>query len=393
MNEGYVPAPEILPVFEDSLSEALSEVGIVFEKIELRDNNVFPEIFILKHEEQQTEKLVRVYRGISAMNQTVLQQTSYALRTLDEDRNVTIIESAKLAVDRLAHEPTMANVYTYVNAVLPHLQPKEQESLLDELDEMERHVLSGSTVRRKLINFQTQRNGVIADNGMAPYVSSTLDPTLAAAYARGGVLVIDIPLSEIDGYRVDGEVNIKVDINPKYISAIIKVNSQERHKREVSEDTDIQLQSALEVINSATQTSVFSNEELTEVYELKLALERANDQARHYEDVEAIQTKIAEKIASAFPEAGLSFEDAEKLAMQNEMSVFDFLSKKIFDMYAERLLNVCRKDRTINNFSYTAKEGYSREERPIDRNAITFDTLEGLRAHALFWEKRAREDL
>ena len=393
MSERYAPAPEILPVFEDSLSEALSKRGIEFQKFELSDNPVFPEVIILKHKDEPTEKLVRVYRGVSVLNQTALQQTSYALRTLDEDRNVTIIESAKLAVDRLAHEPTMANVYTYVNAALPCLQPKEQESLLYELDEMERHVLSGSTVRKKLINLQMQRNGVIADNGMAPYVSSTFDSTLAAAYARGGVLVIDIPLSEIDGYRVDGEVNIKVDIDPKYISAIIKVNSQERHKREANEDTDIQLQSALEVMNSVTHSSVFSNEELAEVYELKLALERVNDQSRHNEDVEAIQTKIAEKIASAFPDVGLTFVDALKLATRAEISVFDFLSKKVFDMYAERLIKVCRKDRTINNFTYTAKDGYSREERPIDRDAITFSTLEGLRAHALFWEKRAREAL
>ena len=392
MSESYTPAPEILPVHEDDLAEALFEAGIASQRLQMKDNPIFPEVIILEHLVKPTERLVRVYRGIGTPDNTALQQSSYALRTLDEHRNVTVIESVRGAVEALAHTPTMKNVYTYIDAVVPHLQPRERESLFQELDEIERSVLSGLTVRRKLINLQSQRGGVVADYGLAPYVSSTFDSDLAAAYSRGGVLVMDIPLSEIDGYSAAGEVNIKVGIDPKYISAIIKLNTLERRICETDAEMERQLQLTLEAVNVATGGPMYTEDELVEVYELKLALERANDQVRHNEDVDVIQTKIAEKIADTFPEVGISFLEAQEMAKQEQVSVFEYISKRIFTVYEDRLLKVCRNGRTVENFSYAETEGYSTKERGIDRNNITRATLEGLRKHALFWEKRAEEE-
>ena len=390
MSESYTPPTEILPVPIDDLDEELGNTGIKSERYQMAGNPAFPEVIVLRHREQSREKMVRIYRGIDAVT-SPLQQASYAMRSINTERTqVKVIDAVRPFVEALTQDPTLENVYAYVEAMSPLVSEKERNDLVNEMKSIESSVLQGWPVRTSLRMLQVQRGGVHPDVGLAPYVSATPDPETAAAYARGRILVMDIPLAEVEDFNLGGgEAKIKVAIKPEYITAIISKNSHEYSRSERDEGSESQLKAALEQVNLVTDSPLYTEDELLEVLALQQAIDQADDIERHARDFEFLKTKEAERIVATFPECGFTFAEAMRQAGEQGTTVFDVVTKTIFDVYAPRLVATDRlKEYGIEDYTYGAFDRETGDYQHFNKDAITEEALVSLRHQTLRQEKR-----
>ena len=146
MSESYTPPTEILPVPIDDLDEELGNTGIKSERYQMAGNPAFPEVIVLRHREQSREKMVRIYRGIDAVT-SPLQQASYAMRSINTERTqVKVIDAVRPFVEALTQDPTLENVYAYVEAMSPLVSEKERNDLVNEMKSIESSVLPANLV-------------------------------------------------------------------------------------------------------------------------------------------------------------------------------------------------------------------------------------------------------
>ncbi|MCS7092275.1 MAG: hypothetical protein NZM26_02910, partial [Patescibacteria group bacterium] len=211
-----------------SVLERLQEAGVEARIIQIVNAGEFTEAVILPKKEIFTEKMVRVYRGVNQLDASLLKQVPYAMRAEGENETGSVVlDNLTQEVAILANEPTYENLIKYVNKAKSQMNEIQRTKLDRDLAEIESGILKGNSVRTELIYHQIGHNGGFFDSGISPYLSVSWSPSEALEYAglNGAILVIDVPISQIEDFGDNcTETNLKGVLDPNNITAIIPIN-------------------------------------------------------------------------------------------------------------------------------------------------------------------------
>lgn len=284
--------------------EVLRRHNIPSKIVPIQMGTSFPEAIIIEKEAVRDEQRLRVYRGINHLDESMLAQIPYALRTEHESGKPIALGSVRSEVERLAEEPTYEHLANYVDKVRPLLSEKEQARLDADLDTIERWVLElGHSVRKALMYRQIVHNGGWGTSGTAPYLSASTDFAHAAGYGSkhgGGVLVLDVPLSKLEDFDgADEELCIKGVLDPSYITAIVPHVVQRIDDAVWKEDA----QYAAMRLNELMPAEGPTQEEWLELRKQKVAAREQWDEAQRAKDIEAIARRRTGRLLARFPEA------------------------------------------------------------------------------------------
>lgn len=371
----------------EQLHDMLLECGIETEVIDIPENESFHSIVLFPGRARTTnEPFVRVYRGINQLNETVLDQVPYALRSRekeDAEAPLTILNHARAEVDALTEHPTYENLLRYVDAVWPDLTDKEIERFAKKLEKIEDGVLSGIPLRIELVHATYEfHGGVYADTGIAPYISASTDPNEAGAYGRGGVMVIDLPVSKIDAVavRTKGEIVIKGAIPPEYITALLP-----RTRGFVPQESKAEKDIAriCEVIDARVQSPVLVGQKMEEVFQEICQRERAEDAAQHARDVAMIQERRAKKISEEFRDIRVSKEEVADVQLQENTDVYTATRRVMYDKLVARF-EAAKGRREMLEEEYVYESHFDFDTRETSkthytRNHVTDNMLKKLR--------------
>src|SRR3989338_4452280 len=179
MNREQTPGQELAKLFK--------EAGVKTRVVTIGGGGEFEEAVILEKTEIPESRMIRLYRGVSHLDASLLEQVPYALRG---------------ETDEKTKKPEV------LEAVRPYLSEWAQSKLDEDLERFEDDVLSGESTRRTLVYKQLGHNGGYADRDLTPYISASTDLSEAVGYGQKGVLIIDMPIVEIDDH-FENEVHIK----------------------------------------------------------------------------------------------------------------------------------------------------------------------------------------
>lgn len=278
----------------NNLLEVFEQAGIESRTIKIENGGEFSEVIILQKKEILTDKMVRIYRGINHLDSSVLEQIPYAMRTENATGKPTALDNVKKEVDNLAKNPTYENLLVYVDKVRQYLSTDETNRMVQELSEVEKNILKGYSTRKELIYQQYKHNGGWGDRGIAPYISASFDPYEAATYGREGLIVIDIPLSEIDYLRADcTEISIKGTLNKKYITAIFprKRDYANNDKEKINQ----QIRQAIQKVYESARVPLYDNDEIHYEREKKVLEETKSDIEQQKKDMAIVKQKYLMK--------------------------------------------------------------------------------------------------
>ncbi len=371
-------------------AERFTELGYKSEAVKIPGSNAFPEAIIFEREDTG-EKMVRVYRGINAVDDSVLSQSSYALRT-DEGKTVRTADSLKDSVRALAEKPSYATLKAYVDQAAPLLNHKHREQLDTEFSEVKERIMNGTDARTALVfGNVAHQGGYHADRGITPYVSASYSPVEAAGYGQKGVMVIDIPLSELEDFSADtaGEVNIKSDINPKYISAVLMHTSDREARNRPLTDEDFK--TALDALDSSIKVSHYEPSELAEARSEHILARKEQAEVQLIEDREQLRQErsafLQKRFAKDVDFSAISQVDART---GEQLDAYTATQRHIYDSYAKRLSAL---GRSPEEYSYrsTSVGAALPEYKEYDRATITDGALRQLLERVEDEEHRARE--
>ncbi len=359
--------------------EVFDKAGFKSEVHVASNNRDFKEAIIFTKEAAATEgkePTIRLYRGINHLDESLLDQIPYAMRSQNVKNGrldkPTKLEAVRHEVNVLTHEPSYENLVAYVQKVRPLLRPEEQSRLDAELEEIEQAVLGGVTMRKELVFNQIKHLGGIsgAEWGITPYLSATTDPFEASGYGQEGVVVIDIPLSEIEDFGAMGtEVAIKGSLDPKYISGILPRQGSAGKSIDHSE-TNAELKRSIAMFDRVQPPAV-DVAKLSFARAEKLATQEESDRAQWEKDVELIRNTRAKKLSRLFSEVVLPPE-----VMANTSDILTATQHAIFDHYAERFGKTGRFKKNVADYDYDVGDGHRIK---YDRNNITEEMLRKLR--------------
>jgi hypothetical protein len=219
-----------------SLVRAMEQQGVDFNyesvspESELAD--AYDGFFTLNHGEKESkEPTVRLYRGVRDVNGSILEQASYALKSLDSvtldggphEREIKAgrRQETRTKIHRFIDNPTFDNLSEYVKGLETFATPKEREKLTERMKRIETAVSEkGISVEEALR--EEHVNSSTFDGGLeiSPYVAASADPEAAGFYADGALLAIDVPASQIAGYGEMGEVLIKGELTAENIAGV-----------------------------------------------------------------------------------------------------------------------------------------------------------------------------
>ncbi|EKE11212.1 MAG: hypothetical protein ACD_15C00124G0002 [uncultured bacterium] len=371
------------------LSEIFEKAGVKSRVVEIEGGGEFSEAIILDKKEMPTEKLVRLYRGINHLDASVLEQVPYAMRSMRyENRSgkLVILENVRQEVDALAKNPTYENLLAYIDKVRVNLSPEEVRLMDDALITIEDGILNGYSTR-KVLNFeQIKHGGGVGDSGLTPYISASVDSREAADYGKEGLIVMDVPLSEVEDFRTDGiEVNIKGALDKKYITAILP--RKRRKAEDDKEKRNQQIHQALQKVCESVDIPLYDDETMRLECEKKLAEDTESDKHQWEKDVDAVRQKRASGLVKEFPEVKIDFQEAQQDSIEQKIDVYTKVKMDIFDQYKANLEKIGRK-RKIDDHEF--KSDYE-EYKKFDREKITDTMLIKLRELIQRLEKREEE--
>ncbi|MDE2020784.1 MAG: hypothetical protein KGJ13_10645, partial [Patescibacteria group bacterium] len=366
-----IPEPKIAEQPEsgvrNDLREALREMGVEAKDISLSDNTVFSEAIILSRKEAPAGKTVRVFRGVNHLDSSIFNQTSYAMRAENVAGKAATIEDVKTEVENLANRPTYENLIAYVDKVSGRLSDAERRRLNDDLRRIEDGVLDGWSVRQELSSRQIEHGGGIAERGISPYVSATYNAAEAAGYIRGegAVLVIDVPISEIEENVADSkETNIKGQVNPKYITAVLtKKWARDTDPKKLNEDVERALATVAEAVPGTTET------ETQTLREQKFTEEERQDVEQRKIDIELVRRKRAEALTQKFREVNVEMPSSDTSSAESAPDIYTKTKTAIFDYYADRIKKIGRGGRSVEDYDFADSIVGSR--KPFDREHTT----------------------
>lgn len=343
----------------EKLSGIFEQAGIESKVVKIEDGGEFSEAIIFDKKEVSTEKLVRLYRGVGHLDTSVLEQIPYAMRTENGTGKPTTLESVRQEVDALAKNPTYENLTAYTDKVRSNLTPDEARRFDEDLKRIEDGILDGYSTRKELTMRQIEHGGGWGESGISPYVSSSFDPYEAAGYGREGLIVMDVPLSQIEDFRADAtEANIKGALDKKYITAILP---RKREGEKAKEQVNQELYRALQKVYENAPAALYEDEELKAERE-KIQAEQAElDKEQWKKDVEQVRQKRVGNLTRRFPEVKLGVQNAA----EQGTDVYTKAKRDIFDFYKARLEKIGRNGRNIEDYEYQESD-YS-ERKKFDR--------------------------
>jgi hypothetical protein len=317
------------------------------------------------------------------MDGSVLEQIPYATRTENGTGKPTTLESVRQEVDALAKNPTYENLIAYTDKVRSNLTPDEARRFDEDLKRIEYGILDGYSTRKELTMRQIEHGGGWGESGISPYVSSSFDPYEAAGYGREGLIVMDVPLSQIEDFRADAtEANIKGALDKKYITAILP---RKREGEKAKEQVNQELYRALQKVYENAPAALYEDEELKAERE-KIQAEQAElDKEQWKKDVEQVRQKRVGNLTRRFPEVKL---DSQNAAEQG-VDIYTKAKRDIFDFYKTRLEKIGRNGRNIEDYEY--QESDYGERKKFDREKANDIMLLKLRALVDRLEEREEE--
>lgn len=348
------------------LSEVFGKAGIESRVVKIENGGEFSEAIIFDKKEASLEKMARLYRGISHLDASVLEQIPYAMRTENGTGKPTTLESVRQEVDTLAKNPTYENLLKYTDKVRQHLSPDEVRRFDEDLARIEDGILDGYSTRKELIFKQIEHGGGWGESGISPYISTSFDPYEAAGYGNEGLIIIDVPLSQIEDFRVDStEANIKGALDKKYITAILP---RKRERIKEKEELNQEIYQVLQKVYESVSVNLFSDEELRVERERKLNEETESDKEQWRKDVEAVRQKRVTKLTRQFPEVKSDLQSSP----EQGVDIYTKIKRDIFDFYKTRLEKIGRNGRNIEDYKYQ-ENGYG-EQKKFDREKVN-DTM------------------
>lgn len=362
-NSLFREAQKLIPEIESRPSGKLSGVfekaGLETRVIKIENSSEFPEAIIFDKKEVPSEKMARLYRGINHLDTSVLEQIPYAMRTENGTGKPTILESVRQEVDVLAKNPTYENLLAYINKVQEHLSPNEVRRFDEDLAKIEDNILNGRTTRNELVFNQIQHGGGWGESGLSPYISTSFNPYEAAGYGNEGLIIMDVPLSQIEDFRADAtEANIKGALDKKYITAILP---RKREETKGKEALNQEISRALQKVYEAAPANLYSDKELRIERERKLEEEAESDKEQWEKDVEAVRQRRLAKLVRRFPEVRLNLQSSP----EQGVDIYTKAKRDIFDFYKSRLEKIGRNGRDIEDYKYQEEE-YG-EQKKFDR--------------------------
>lgn len=356
--------PEWTPRVANNQAEKLSgifeQAGVESKVVKIENGGEFSEAIIFDKKEVPTEKLVRLYRGVNHLDTSVLEQIPYAMRTESETGKPAALEQVRQEVDALAQNPTYENLMAYADKVRPNLKPDEARRFDADLARIEDGILGGYSTRKELVAKQIEHGGgYYGDSGISPYISSSFDPYEAAGYGNEGLIIMDVPLSQIEDFRADAtEANIKGALDKKYITAILpRGRGGKREKEQLNQE----IYRALQKVYEAAPAPLYAEEELRAEREQKLSREAQLDAEQWKKDVEMVRQKRVANLARRFREVKLETQNAT----EQGVDIYTKAKRDIFDFYKARLEKIGRNGRNIEDYEYQEQD-YS-ERKKFDR--------------------------
>ena len=376
-------------IIEAASSERIIKVceqkNIPTEIIQL-ENKEFPRAIIFKQKKVYSANTIRVFRGISNLDSSLLEQVPYASRIVDESGEPTIAKEVKHEVYYLAENPTYENLVAYIKKITPYQSKKAIWEMQEELRDIEDGILMGRSLRQELATHQFRHGGrSYRETGVSPYISASFNPAEAARWSRDGVMVLDIPIEKIEEVTSD-EVGIKGELDKKYITAIL-IHSARIGNPWSKEEEEKNIESAVPELSRFINVPLHSPEETTAIREKQQMKLREQDEPQQKKDSKIIQQKRIEMLIEQFPEAVSLFnrqKTEEFSGEENEIDSYKNLKTFIFDHYADRLEKV---GANINNFRYNKEESEYAGNKKYDRENITEIMLLRLRKQAEYTEK------
>jgi hypothetical protein len=362
----------------DRLVMEFKASGVNVEKVSVPGGS--GDMLILKKSESVPQDSVRIYRGYNHLDPSILNQAPYAMRALNQDSSsINGIEGIRGHVDALAHEPTYGNLIAYAEAMRPYLSPAADEKMEQEIADIEDNVLSGYSLRTELRMNQVGHAGGVADVGVSPYLSASFNPSESLGYTQGdgSVLVLDIPLSELEGYTGGDEVQIKGGLDQKYITAVIP--------RKALGNTDQEqqiLSNLLKAMPTAPEALSQNAEKLQSAKQRQKEVDSQFDSLHRTADIHAIQHRRYEKLKPLFPD--LSFE----LTSQEMEEPYTATMKKIYSSYQERFTALDGHEPDISEYKYLDRSGLTQQ---MDEAKLNPEMLLNLKEIIEHREKRRLE--
>lgn len=273
-------------------------------------NETFPKILVRKEQPSSGEPTVRVYRGVTDLSAEVIDnQMCYAARKDIGGGKFEIDERLEPLAKNLAEEPNYDNLTSYLDEKSKGVTFEQTEKMSKRLWEIEDDILDGKNVRQILILDQVSHpGGTSVDTGIAPYISATSNLSEAVSWVRieGGILVIDIPLSKLEGAD-KSESAIKFKIEPCEIKAIIPADSI--NEKATAEDL-------VEVNQQIDQNLGGQQEQSLSLWQQQEEIKKRVDAEVWKNDVEKVKTRRVGYLSEKFPEAKVDISDDYKTAKQ-----------------------------------------------------------------------------
>lgn len=382
-SESQKPAPKIESRPTGKLSEVFEKAGLESRIVKIENGGEFSEAIIFDKKEASPEKMARLYRGINHLDGSVLEQIPYAMRTENGTGKPTTLESVRQEVDTLAKNPTYENLLAYTDKVRQHLSPDEARRFDEDFARIEDGILDGNSTRKELIFKQIEHGGGWGESGISPYISTSFDPYEAAGYGNEGLIIMDVPLSQIEDFRADAtEANIKGALDKKYITAILP---RKREGTKEKEELNQEIYQALQKVYESAPANLFGDEELRTERERKLTEETESDKEQWKKDVEAVRQKRVAKLTRRFPEVRLDLQSS----LEQGVDIYTKVKRDIFDFYKSRLEKIGRNGRNIEDYEYQEKE-YG-EQKKFDREKANDIMLLKLKALVERLEEKEEE--
>jgi len=336
------------------LLERLERYHIGYSRIHVDDCPAFPEAIILERNNPPgTEKMVRIYRGISDMDASALRQIPYAMRTVGEGLRMSQIPEVEAEVALLAHEPTYEHLLAYLDKVRPFLYKHEVERMNDEVADIEGGILSGNCLRICLQHSQYRHGGGAVDSGVSPYISCSIDAQEAIGFSRSGIMVIDIPESQIEGFRSKGtEMSIKGALDPKYITALIPQRPIKGPPDEQKTAILLQLQIALQKVDDTVSIPHYNSDEVLAMQQADNAELSNADREQQQTDMEIIRTKRIEALLTKFNDLSEPIQIARRSAGEQGSDPYLAIQQTIFDHFQHRMENIGHSGYAVTQFDY-----------------------------------------
>jgi|GEM_PF-5878104 len=345
---------EIIEKVEQSnievVSSLLEKSNIEFKTINLVENSLYTEAFVMNQDRNPKEETVRVYRGVRNLD-SLLEQKSYPFR-FEQYQTLSPDDKSKMdtAIEKLSTDTGYKNLKEYIEIVSPYLNDSEKNTLNSEIKFIEDAILSGSSCRKALHQAQISHPMGSSTFGLSPYLSTSYEAQNTAA--ETAVMVLDVPVSAMEdwGADSDSESNLKGSFKKEYISAIL-LDSEKNNR-----DTEMMKN---ELINSLNKISEF----LPKIDTEKTKALRAENHKKILEqdilqaslDKSELELDRINKLFTEFntPDEIKSY--VEKYKEDTSIDIYKYVQNQIYEIYERKhdalSPNLLLKDDTYSNYT------------------------------------------